>query len=312
MNHSFLATIFAAASIPLLLGGCGASDSHAAQPATVSPAISTDSMSANGSSAAKSIALDTVFAQTISCNAGVKPYADPSVSGLWMVSYDGDQLLMTQNNAVVEARFSTSGHPTIRTNKDSSAQLETQLGETGGVVWFERDTTGTLISAGNKARPDAFTVECGASIAQEWLTQPAASPFGKHEANLSWQDAVNQPLHCVNTDASNNGQDSPVVAARLNLVADGALQVIANNTGEPLLQLAAANSADRSANFVHESSRHGGLRVWLSRLTNDQGDMFRAQFRMDFSLLELSHQRGDGDRTRCVPAPLDPRASITT
>ena len=117
-------------------------------------------------------------------------------------------------------------------------------------------------------------------------------------------------MHCINTEAGKNGQDSLVLAGRMTLVADGALQVTANETGEPLLQLANANGANRSASFVHESARHGGLRVWLSRLTNEQADMFQAQFRMDFSLLELNHQRADGSRTRCVPAPLDPRASI--
>ncbi|MGH1361433.1 MAG: hypothetical protein ACRBC3_21940 [Burkholderiaceae bacterium] len=304
MNQSTIASTIATLVLGLALSGCGSSDSHAAQTNQVEStetALSSDSV----------INLNAAFSQSLNCSSGIKPYADPAISGLWSLSFDADQLQFIGPATAASGRFSTSGHPVQRTETAPTATQETILGQTGGRLWFERHANGAVVSAGLTGRADGTSIECGEIADTQWLATPAASPFNKLGEKLFWNTASGIELMCANASNGDLADSTAVDAATLTLTADGPLSVTNTVTGKPVIALPAPQSNGRTASFVHESSRHGGLRVWLSQHDSQPGENIQIHWRLNFSLLQLSQHRQDGSLTRCVPAPLDPRGSIT-
>lgn len=305
LNQSRVFPLIGVVSLSLLfaVAGCGGV-SHAAQPGqsdSAATALSTDS-------AAR---LETAFSASLQCAFGVKPYAVPVASGTWSIRFDGDELVFDGPAMSLSGRFSTSGNPDLRTGDDKTATRETHLGQSGGRLWLSQRADGSVSGAGLSGRADGTSVECGDIVDSKWLAQPASSPFANVGGRLFWNSASDIALHCASGPRGGLSGSPTVIAADLMLVADGALQASASASGEPLITLSAPTQTGRSAGFVHETTRHGGLIVWMSRSDNEPDDNIQLQWRPDFSLLELTHHRQDGTMTRCVPAPLDPRGSIT-
>lgn len=305
MNQSRLSPLLSIVSLSLLfvVTGCGGV-SHAAE-------TNQNGNGATALSAESASRLDSAFSASLQCAFGVKPYAVPVASGIWSLRFDGDELVLDGPSMSLSGRFSTSGNPDQRTGDGKTSTRETLLGQTGGRLWFTQRADGTVGSAGLSGRADGTSVECGDIVDSAWLAQPAASPFAKVDGRLFWNSASGLPLHCASGPDGALSGNSTVIAAGLSLIAGGALQASASATGEALIALTAPAQGGRTAGFVHETTRHGGLIVWISRSDNDPGDNIQLQWRPDFSLLELTHHRQDGTMTRCVPAPLDPRGSIT-
>ena len=302
------ATTAAFCLLPFLLTACGSGESQASEQsaAKANTIFSTDHAEIDTNAAvlpASDINLHSAFSQTLSCHAGVKPYYQPGTSDGWLVSFDGDQLDLIGADQRFGGRLSTSGNPIERIELGQTARLQTQLGATGGQIWFERDVSGRVISAGHTGRSDGQEVNCGSAYDQAWLPMLATPPFLKDADALTWTTSSEIGMHCASGTTEQLGTSRK---ARLQLLAGGQLRVSADDDGSTLLSLAAPSSGDRSAGFVHESPLAGGLRVWFSRLATDEADVFEAQLRYDFNLLELRHRRADGSMTRCVPAPLDP------
>ncbi len=302
-----LATSASLCLLCLTITGCGAADSHAADqtPAKANTVISTDHAEAgtgSGPQSASSIDLSSPFSQTLSCRAGVKPYFEPGTTDGWLISFDGDQLDIVGHNRRFGGRLSTSGHSLERIEAGDTARMQTRLGETGGQIWFERNTLGRVVGAGHTGLADGSAVDCASMATPTWLPAPASTPFSKSADALIWANAGPIALNCTSGSATEPGTSQP---AHLQLLADAELRVSADATGTTLMHLAGATTAERSASFVHESPLAGGLRVWISRETADPDKRFEAKFRFDFKLLELRTESGI-NTMRCVPAPLDP------
>ena len=302
--HDFVFAI-AATGGSLLLTGNGTSDSHA--PDTKTVAAGTAGPIKNN------VNLDTAFSQTLTCYAGIKPYFEKALVGQWKVSFDGDLLTVSGSGQNNSGRFSTSGNPIERTDNETRSTLHTLTGTSGGRIWFERDLNGDLISAGIVHRTGADRVECGDRYAKEWLDDSVDKPFGRDGDRLVWQSVPAIDLNCVRyrgSDFSAPEVASPR-AAQLQLIHEGAMSLKMDGAADASLMSIQAGESERTASFVHETVRDGGQRIWISRRDGDgDADAVRLRFRFDYNLLDIEYQQASSEKTRCVPAPLDPRRFV--
>lgn len=305
MNRHVFAIALVATGAALMLAGIAttASDAVGAKPVAVG----------SSSSSGSKISMDTAFSQTLTCYAGIKPYFEKTLADQWNVSFDGDLLTVSGGGQTNSGRFSTSGNPIDRTDSDTGSKLHTLTGAGGGRIWFERKLNGELLNAGIIHRTGADRVECGDQYAKEWLDNSAQKPFGRDGDRLVWQSSPAIDLNCIRyrgTDFSAPEVQAPR-GAQLQLIQDGAMSLAIAGDADTALTNIQADQADRTASFVHETVRDGGQRIWISRRDGDgDTDAVRLRFRFNYNLLDIEYQQTNGEKTRCVPAPLDPRRFV--
>jgi len=263
--------------------------------------------------AGSQIRLDKPFSQTLTCYAGIKPYAEGGLAEQRIISFDGDQLTISGGGIFDSGRFSSSGNPVERTDSATDARLHTQTGTSGARLWFTRNLQGDLISAGIVHRSGADRIECGAQYADQWLDKATSRPFGRDGNRLVWQTSSDIELNCIRYTGADFGAPGiePPRSATLQLIQDGSMSVTIEGGSEAIIMLAHPDEPGRNASFVHETVRDGGQRIWLSRNgTDGNADAIRLRFRFNYNLLDIEHRQNDGQTIRCVPAPLDPRRFV--